>query len=383
MNDVGERIPNWFESAHLYYAYTGDTTVMHIGKKLSEYAIDHGTTPATFAWPNFPYTTTNAGDMEFKGFDAAKRFVLHEVQVDHAGDMGLTYYRLYLYTGKEKFKTAAISIANTLADKAKTGNAEESVWPYRVVMNTGEVTAPYGANWIGAYSLLEHLVKANAGNAAAYQNTMNKVRYFMLRYPMQTGCWADGHTDTDVKSNTYKSNMGKSNTALYILDNPTFDPEWKTRIPQMIQWTETYFVTRCVEGVPAKGNSSLAINYHWFDANPIAGINFYRLKIIEAGQQSYSGVIKVILPGGIVNKITIYPNPLKDNIIYIQLILPKGNYKISLTNKLGQRILNEEIEHEGGFTNKKINLIKSLVSGVYQVSIIGAGINITEQVIKN
>ena len=30
MNDVGEKIPNWFESARLYYAYTGDTTVMNI-----------------------------------------------------------------------------------------------------------------------------------------------------------------------------------------------------------------------------------------------------------------------------------------------------------------------------------------------------------------
>lgn len=251
MNDIGERIPNWFESARLYYSYTGDTTVMNIAENLAEYAIDHGTTPTSFAWPNFPYTTTNAGDMEFKGFDAAKRFVLHEVQVDHAGDMGLTFFRLYLYTGKEKFKTAAINIANTLSDKAKTGNAEQSVWPYRVVMNTGEVTAPYGANWIGAYSLLEHLVKANTGNVAAYRNTMTKVREFMLPYPMQTGYWADGHTDTDVKSNTYKSNMGKSNTALYILDNPSFDPEWKMHIPQMIQWTETNFVTRCNEGEPA------------------------------------------------------------------------------------------------------------------------------------
>jgi hypothetical protein len=251
MNDIGEKIPNWFESARLYYAYTGDTAVMNIVEKLAAYAIDHGMTPATFNWPNFPYTTTNAGDMEFRGFDAAKRFVLHEVQVDHAGDMGLAFYRLYLYTNNEKYKTAAVNIANTLAAKAQTGNAERSVWPYRVVMSTGEVTAPYGANWIGAYSLLEHLVKAKTGNIAAYQNAMDKVRDFMLQFPMQTGYWTDGHTDTDVKSNTYKSNMGKSNTALYMLDNPSFDPEWKTHIPQLIQWTETNFVTRCNDGEPA------------------------------------------------------------------------------------------------------------------------------------
>ncbi|MFT3949889.1 MAG: hypothetical protein QM763_23190 [Agriterribacter sp.] len=251
MNDVGEKIPNWLESARLFYAYTGDTTVMNIVEKLANYAIDHGITPATFNWPNFPYTTTNAGDMEFRGFDAAKRFALHEVQVDHAGDMGLAFYRLYLYTGKEKYKTTAIGIANTLAAKAKTGNAEKSIWPYRVIMNTGEVTAPYGANWAGAYSLLEQLVKHNTGDVDAYRHTMDKVKDFMLQFPMQTGYWANGHTDTDVKSNTYKSNMGKSNAALYILDNPSFDPEWKAHIPQLIQWTETNFVTRCNEGEPA------------------------------------------------------------------------------------------------------------------------------------
>lgn len=48
---------------------------------------------------------------------SAKRFSIHEIQVDHAGDIGLTYYRLYLYTRDEKYKKAAIAITNTLASK--------------------------------------------------------------------------------------------------------------------------------------------------------------------------------------------------------------------------------------------------------------------------
>ena len=43
MNDVGEKIPNWFESARLYYAYTGDASVMAIDKKLMDYTLAHGT----------------------------------------------------------------------------------------------------------------------------------------------------------------------------------------------------------------------------------------------------------------------------------------------------------------------------------------------------
>jgi hypothetical protein len=123
MNDVGEKIPNWFESARLYYAYTGDATVMAIMKKLMDYTLAHGTSSASFAWPNFPYTTTNAGDMEFRGFTNNKKFALNETQVGYAGDIGLVHYRMYLYSGDQQYLTAALNVANTLARKARTWSA--------------------------------------------------------------------------------------------------------------------------------------------------------------------------------------------------------------------------------------------------------------------
>ncbi|MEO8766188.1 MAG: hypothetical protein ABI416_17935 [Ginsengibacter sp.] len=251
MNDVGEKLPNWFESARLYYAYTGDTSVMNIVRNFIDYSMEHGRSPSGFSWPDFPYTTTNAGDTEFRGFTSSKRFVLHEVQVDHAGDIGLTYYKLYLYTGDNKYKTAAIKMANTLASKVRTGSATQSPWPYRVVLNSGKITAEYGANWAGCYTLLDDLVKANLGNVAAYRAACKKVKDFILQFPMKTGYWTDGHTDADVNSNTYKSNMSASNISLYILDHPEFDPGWKSDLPMLIKWTEDNFIFRTAPGEPA------------------------------------------------------------------------------------------------------------------------------------
>jgi len=251
MNDVGEKIPNWFESARLYYSYTGDESVMTIVENLINYTIDHGTSPSTFSWPNFPYTTTNAGDTEFRGFTKQGKLALHEIQVDHAGDMGLTYYRLYLYTGKIKYRKAAIDVANTLASKARTGTSTQSVWPYRVIMDSGKITAEYGANWIGSYTLLDSLIKANLGDVTAYREAQRKARDFVLQFPMKTGYWTDGHTDTDVNSHTYRSNLSASNVTLYMLDHPEFNPDWKTDIPKLIKWTEEYFVFRCAPGEPA------------------------------------------------------------------------------------------------------------------------------------
>lgn len=251
MNDIGERVPNWFESARLYYAYTGDISVMKIAQDLIDYTLEHGTSPVDFAWPSFPYTTTNAGDLDFRGFTSAHRFVLHEVQVDHAGDMGLTYYRMYLFTQDRKYLDAAIHVADALAAHVRTGTTTQSVWPYRVVVDTGEVTAEYGANWAPSYALLNSLAQAKLGNAEKYEAAAAKARSFILNFPMKTGHWTDGHTDTKINSNTYKSNMSASNAALYMLDDPEFDPAWKKDVPKLIRWTEDNFVFRTVDNEPA------------------------------------------------------------------------------------------------------------------------------------
>ncbi len=251
MNDIGEKIPNWFESARLYYQYTGDRRPMDIMIQFVNYTIDHGTSPFTFAWPYFPYTTTNAGDTLFRGFTNSNRLVLHEVQVDHAGDIGFTYYKLFLFTGNEKYKIASIHVADALAAHARVGSASQSVWPYRVVMSDGRVTAQYGANWLGCYALLDHLISAKLGNVAAYQSALTKARNFILQFPMKTGYWTDGHTDTDINSHSYKSNMSASNMTLYLLDHPDFDPEYKRDIPKLIKWTEENFVLRSARGEPS------------------------------------------------------------------------------------------------------------------------------------
>lgn len=251
MNDIGEKIPNWFENARLYYAYTGDTSIMKIIRDFVDYTLVHGTSCPDYAWPDFPYTTTNAGDTLFRGFTTAGRFVLNEIQVDHAGEMGFTYYRMFCYTGNIKYLNAALNVANVLTKNARIGNKDQSVWPYRVVLSDGRVTAQYGANWTGCYMLLESLIRSNLGNVKEYIIARDKARDFILEYPMKTGYWTDGHSDTDIKSNTYKSNLSASNATLCLFDYPELDPEWRQDIPRLIRWSEENFIFRTVPGEPS------------------------------------------------------------------------------------------------------------------------------------
>jgi len=118
-------------------------------------------------------------------------------------------------------------------------------------MDDGRVTAPYGANWTGCYMLLDNLIRANTGNVQAFKDARDKARDFIMQYPMKTGYWTDGHSDTDIKSNTYKSNLSASNTALCLFDYPELDPDWKSDIPKLIKWTEDNFVFRTAPGEPA------------------------------------------------------------------------------------------------------------------------------------
>ncbi len=251
MNDVGERIPNWFESSRLYYAYTGDIEPLTITKGLIDYSLKHGTSPASFAWPNFPYTTTNAGQLEYTGFTSAKRFSAHDMQVDHAGDMGATYYRMYLFYKDEKYKKAAIDVANVLAQKVTAGDEKNSPWPYVVNMQTGKTVSEYGTNWFGCVKLLKMLIDNNIGNVKTYKNTLTMLQDWLLKYPVKNGIWVDGHTDSYFTGRDNLSNMSASNAGLYITDYPEFDPENNKTLPNLIKWTEVNFVNKCQPGEPA------------------------------------------------------------------------------------------------------------------------------------
>jgi hypothetical protein len=224
---------------------------MTIVRKLMDYTLAHGTSPATFAWPDFPYTTTNAGDMEFRGFTNGNHFALHETQVGYAGDMGLVYYRMYLYSSDQQYLAAALNVAGTLARKARAGNSTQSVWPDRVIMDSGKVTAEYGAHLVGCYMLFDQLIRAQAADVKAYENARAKTRDFLLHYPLKTGYWADGHTDNAITSNIYKSNTPESNFTLALFDYPELDPDWRADVPRLIKWTEDNFVFRCAPGEPA------------------------------------------------------------------------------------------------------------------------------------
>ena len=135
--------------------------------------------------------------------------------------------------------------------------------------------------------------------------------------------------------------------------------------------------------VASKGNSNVVVNYDLFDAAPLQGVSFYRIKSLDKnGKITYSIAVKVTLSSNAKNAITVSPNPVTGNNVAIQLNLPKGTYTLTLTNKLGQQLANKVIQHAGGNATETLKPSSDFAAGIYQLKIKGNGLSITEQVIK-
>ena len=117
----------------------------------------------------FPFATANAGDSIYRGFTTSGRFALYETQVDHSGEIGLTYLKLYFFYHDKKYLDAAIKVADVLASNVRTGSLTASPWPYIVNALTGVASSEYGANWTGCYMLLSKLAYLGIGNQVAYE----------------------------------------------------------------------------------------------------------------------------------------------------------------------------------------------------------------------
>ncbi|MEO6133561.1 MAG: T9SS type A sorting domain-containing protein [Ginsengibacter sp.] len=77
-----------------------------------------------------------------------------------------------------------------------------------------------------------------------------------------------------------------------------------------------------VEAKNTSGNN----DYSFTDANPVDGVNFYRLQMVDIdGKTTYSSIIKIVFAGK--NELLVFPNPAK-NTITISGLQSKGAIKI-------------------------------------------------------
>ena len=125
----------------------------------------------------------------------------------------------------------------------------------------------------------------------------------------------------------------------------------------------------------AANNAALS-NYNWLDVHPSEGYNYYRIRSTDVnGKTAYSTVVKVFMGKG-KQSISIYPNPVINGSINLQLTnQPGGMYGLRLLNNMGQVMITKQVNHAGGSSTETIQLDKYTAHGIYQLEVTGPGGN--------
>lgn len=88
--------------------------------------------------------------------------------------------------------------------------------------------------------------------------------------------------------------------------------------------------------IKGKGTTDETQHYQYFDSNPLAGINYYRLRQVDFdGTRDHSKVVAITLDKG--ELMSIFPNPAKDR-INIQTSLTLLAKEVYLLDALGRRV---------------------------------------------
>jgi hypothetical protein len=124
-------------------------------------------------------------------------------------------------------------------------------------------------------------------------------------------------------------------------------------------------------------NQANDINYGYFDANPLPGVNFYRIRNIDLdGKSGFSNIVRISLDKS-VKDITMYPNPVRNGAISLQSSdLARGKYSVSVYNAGGQHITTKQFTHNGGAINQTITLPANTQSGLYMLNLQNDGVRV-------
>ncbi|HMO60804.1 MAG TPA: T9SS type A sorting domain-containing protein [Ferruginibacter sp.] len=107
------------------------------------------------------------------------------------------------------------------------------------------------------------------------------------------------------------------------------------------------------------------------DAMLQAGFVFYRvLYTTVSGEIKYSNVVKIKMDDAAMGKISVYPNPVQNNIVQVQLKqYPAGRYQFRLMSTDGRVLYEYSTAHQGGSAALTLKPAITLAAGNYLLEI--------------
>ncbi|MBD2723957.1 T9SS type A sorting domain-containing protein [Hymenobacter armeniacus] len=117
---------------------------------------------------------------------------------------------------------------------------------------------------------------------------------------------------------------------------------------------------RTIEKVQALGSSTTTHTYATLDRAPLAGLNYYRLRQVDAdGKESYSSVVSARWSA--VTAVELYPNPSSDK-VYLNGL--DGTVRFRVLNEMGKTLMSGETTGAAGVS------VQTLPAGMYLLELV-------------
>lgn len=252
----GDQFMMALSSWDLYYNYTGDESIIKNMRNIADYYLANSLSSPKNEWPNLPYPYNM--NVESGIYDGDMILGKNYLQPDKAGSFGFELVKLYKKTGQMKYLNAAITIANTLAEKVKPGDSTNSPWPFKVNAVTGDpgiivldqevwyegmdkdlkqhkrtMKSLYTTNWTSTLKLFNQLIELKKGSTSEYKRAFNIALEWMKNYPAKTNKWGPFFEDVPRWSDTQ---INAITYAMFLIEHPQFDSQWKETVSNIFKW---------------------------------------------------------------------------------------------------------------------------------------------------
>ena len=139
-----------------------------------------------------------------------------------------------------------------------------------------------------------------------------------------------------------------------------------------------------IGSVTAKGTSNTPTGYNYVHHNPIAVVNYYRLKLVDLdGHFKYSNTIAIKPDGAGVVLNSIYPNPFTDK-FYLAITCDRSEkVNIVIYDVQGRIIQSTGEALQKGFNSITVNGLKHIASGTYYIEVKGSEDIIRAKLLKS
>jgi len=231
------------DSALAWYPYSGDRRSLATVRTMLNYQLAHGTTPRRWAWPRVPFATACAGEAAYgRCLAGLPRSFYGGIEPDKVGLLGRGYLLFYEQTGERRYLRAALSAADALARHVRAGDATHAPWPFRVDARTGRVLdgANFGGAVIAPVRLFDDLIELRLGNTESYARARELAWNWLMRVQVPRQEWSNFYEDVPYNAAS-RNQVPPTLTALYLLDSPERDADWREHASSMLRYVRAHF----------------------------------------------------------------------------------------------------------------------------------------------